>query len=58
MATKKKRRPYQLIVVLDQDDKARLDQAAELQKLTMADTVRQAIREHLRRLRSQERKAG
>jgi len=58
MSTRKRKRPYQLIVVLDPEDKGLLDEAAELQKLTKADTVRQAIREHMRRLRAQQRKAG
>lgn len=54
----KHRRPYQLVVVLDAEDKERLDEAAAREKASKADTVRRAIREHLLRLQDQQRFAS
>ncbi len=56
MTTKRRgtrKRPYQLVVVLDNDDHDELKQTAELEKLTQADVVRRALRAHARRVRSQ-----
>ena len=54
----KRNRPYQLVVVLDAEDKERLDEAAAREKASKADTVRRAIREHLLRLQTQKRVAS
>jgi hypothetical protein len=55
MPTKKKTptKPYHLMVVLDEDDRRALEDAAQLEKLPKADSVRRAIRAYARKLRSQ-----
>ncbi len=50
--TKKKPKPYHLMVILDEDDRRALEDAAQLEKLPKADSVRRAIRAYARRLRS------
>ena len=52
--TKRKRpKPYHLLVALDDDDRRALEDAAQIEKLNKADSVRRAIRAYLRKLRSQ-----
>ena len=55
MPTKKKQppKPYHLMVVLDEDDRRALEDAAQLEKLNKAESVRRAIRAYARKLRSQ-----
>lgn len=61
MTTTKKKPPpdkYHLMVILDEDDRRALEDAAEIEKLYKADTVRRAIRAYARRLRTQVSAAG
>jgi hypothetical protein len=54
--TKKKQaapKPYHLMVVLDEDDRRALEDAAQIEKSNKADAVRRAIRAYARKLRSQ-----
>jgi len=58
--TKKKRprQQYHLLVALDDDDRRALEDAAQIEKLNKADSVRRAIRAYHRKLRSQIAAAG
>lgn len=54
--TTKKKRPkqqYHILVALDDDDRRALEDAAHIEKLNKADSVRRAIRAYHRKLRSQ-----
>jgi hypothetical protein len=57
VATPKKKqqppKPYHLMVVLDEDDRRALEDAAQLEKLNKAESVRRAIRAYARKIRSQ-----
>jgi hypothetical protein len=54
VTTKKKPdKPYHLMIILDEEDRAALEEAAEIEKLYKSDTVRRAIRAYARKLRSQ-----
>jgi hypothetical protein len=43
-------RGYNLVVVLDEEDRSLLRRTADHEKLTMADIVRRALRQYARRL--------
>ena len=61
MTTKKKPPPpdkYHLMVILDSEDRRALEDAAEIEKLYKADTIRRAIRAYARKLRAQVSAAG
>lgn len=47
-------KPYHLMVILDEDDRRCLEEAAAIEKLYKADTIRRAIRAYARRLRNQQ----
>jgi len=49
---------YHLMVILDAGDRRALEDAAEIEKLYKADTVRRAIRAYARKLRAQVAAAG
>lgn len=49
---------YHLMVILDEGDRRALEDAAEIEKLYKADTVRRAIRAYARKLRAQVAAAG
>ena len=50
---KKPTKPYTLVIVLDNEDKRLLEDAAQIEKLNKSDAVRRAIRLYARKLRSQ-----
>lgn len=56
--TKKAPDKYHLMVILDEEDRSALEDAAEIEKLYKADTVRRAIRAYARKLRAQVAAAG
>lgn len=58
MTTKKAPDKYHLMVILDEEDRSALEDAAEIEKLYKADTVRRAIRAYARKLRAQVAAAG
>jgi len=61
MSTTKKKRPkqqYHFMVALDADDRRALEDAAQIEKLNKADSVRRAIRAYHRKLRSQSAATG
>jgi len=58
MAKKKPPKPYHFMVILDEDDRRALEDAAQIEKLNKADSVRRAIRAYARKLRSQTAAAG
>jgi hypothetical protein len=60
MPTTKKKPPdkYHLMVILDEEDRRALEDAAEIEKLYKADTIRRAIRAYARKLRAQVAAAG
>lgn len=55
---KPKPKPYHLMVILDEEDRRALEDAAGIEKLYKADTVRRAIRAYARKLRVQTAAAG
>jgi uncharacterized protein (DUF1778 family) len=50
---RKPTKPYTLVILLDHDDRAALEEAAAIEKLNKSDSVRRAIRAYARKLRSQ-----
>jgi hypothetical protein len=58
VTTKKAPDKYHLMVILDEEDRSALEDAAEIEKLYKADTVRRAIRAYARKLRAQVAAAG
>lgn len=55
---KRQKQQYHLLVALDDDDRRALEDAAQIEKLNKADSVRRAIRAYHRKLRSQIAAAG
>lgn len=58
MAKRQPKRPYQFIVVLDEQDKIALEAIADHEHLTRSDTVRRLIRAAAKRLERKEETAA
>jgi hypothetical protein len=56
--TRRRKRNYQFIVVLDAADRAALEAVAEHEKLTRADVVRQLVRRRAEQIFTAQRATG